>query len=281
MTRRQALVQARELLAQHQIEDAHLEAELLLRHTLKIDRTQLFTYPDRILTKRQEQTYRQFIERRIQGEPSAYITHRREFFGLDFYVDKNVLIPRPETELLVEQTIARTGSHPSPLIADVGTGCGNIAINLAVHLPEAAIYAIDISRAALKVAQRNCLNHHVDDRIKLLAGNLLEPLPMLFDFIVANLPYIPTNEVSQVNTSGFEPSLALDGGLDGTDIISRLCLQIKDRLRPDGCLLMEIGAGQKTKVTSLLFRIYPSANINVIPDLNGIERAICMIMPET
>jgi release factor glutamine methyltransferase len=281
MTRWQALVRARELLTRHQIEDAHLEAELLLRYTLKIDRTQLFTDPDFVLTKQQEETYRQYVEQRIQGEPSAYITNHREFFGLDFYVDTNVLIPRPETELLVEQTIAYTGSHSNPLIIDVGTGCGNIAISLAFHLPEAIVYAIDISEAALKVARRNCLNHHVADKVKLLAGDMLEPLPMLFDFIVANLPYIPTNEVSQVNTSGFEPSLALDGGPDGTDAIKSLCVQIKNRLRPGGCFLLEIGMGQSKIIIDFLHRLYPSAEIKVVLDLNNIERVIRMIMPTT
>ena len=245
MTRRQALAHARELLDRHKIEDSSLEAEILLKHTLKIDRTQLFTEIDSPLKKRQEDTYRTFIKRRIKGEPSAYITGHREFFGLDFFVDKRVLIPRPETEILVEQAIARAGNYQSPVMVDVGTGCGAIAVSLALHLPHAEIYAVDISKAALKVAIRNCLKYGVGDRVKLLIGDLLEPIPTLVDIIVANLPYVLTAEVPQVNTSGFEPPLALDGGTDGMDVIKRLCLQAQDRLRPAGCLLLEIGMGQE------------------------------------
>ncbi len=279
MTRRQALNRARELLANHKIEDASLEAELLLRHALKIDRTQFYTEPDRMLTKRQEETYWQFVERRIKGEPSAYITGHREFFGLDFYVDKNVLIPRPETELLVEQAIAHAGKYLNLLIVDVGTGCGNIAISLAVHLPQAKIYAIDISDAALEVASRNCLKHQVGDRVKLLVGNLLEPTPTPVDLIIANLPYVLTADMPQVNTSGFEPHLALDGGLDGMNVIKRLCLQVKDKLQPAGCLLLEIGVGQSKIAADFLQNLYPSANIVFMSDFNGIERVVCMTLP--
>ena len=279
MTRRQALNHARELLASHKIEDASLEAELLLRHTLKIDRAQFYTEPDRTLTKQQEETYRQFIERRIKGEPSAYITGHREFYGLDFNVDDNVLIPRPETELLVEQAIAHAAKNQHPVIVDVGTGCGAIAISLAVHLPQAKIYAVDISEAALKVASRNCRKHRVRDRVKLLAGDLLEPTPTSVDIIIANLPYVLTTDVPQVNTFGFEPCLALDGGMDGMDIIKRLCLQAKDRLRPDGCLLLEIGIGQSKIVAELLQELYPSVNIDFVPDLRGIKRVVCVTLP--
>ena len=278
MTRRQALIYAGELLARHNIEDASLEAELLLRHTLKIDRAALYTEPDRLLTKRQEETYRQFIERRLQGEPSAYINGHREFFGLDFHVDKNVLIPRPETELLVEQTIARAGNYQNPAIVDVGTGCGAIAVSLAIHLPQAKIYAIDISPAALNVARRNARNHNVKDKITFLAGDLLEPLPVSADIIAANLPYVLTTDVPKVNTSGFEPMLALDGGLNGMDIIKKLILQAKDKLRPDGCLLLEIGMGQSQATNELLENIYLTAKIDIILDLSGIQRVVCVTL---
>ena len=278
MTRRQALAHAGELLARHKKEDASLEAELLLRYTLKIDRAALYTEPDRLLTKRQEDNYRQFIERRLQGEPSAYITGHREFFGLDFCVDRNVLIPRPETELLVEQTIARAGNYQNPVIVDVGTGCGAIAVSLAIHLPQAKIYAIDISPAALKVARRNARKHNVKDKITFLAGDLLEPLPVSADIIAANLPYVLTTDVPKVNTSGFEPMLALDGGEVGMDVIKRLILQAKDKLQPDGCLLLEIGMGQSQATNELLENIYPSAKIDIVPDLSGIQRVVCVTL---
>jgi len=275
VTRRQALAHAGELLARHKIEDASLEAELLLRYILKLDRAALFTEPNRLLTKRQEENYRQLIERRIQGEPSAYITGHREFFGLDFSVDKNVLIPRPETELLVEQAITRAGNYLHPVIVDVGTGCGAIAVSLAVHLPQAKIYAIDISPTALQVARRNSRKHNVKDKITFLIGNLLEPLPAPMDIIVANLPYVLSADVPKVNTSGFEPMLALDGGVDGLDVIKRLILEAKGKLKPDGCLLLEIGMGQSQTIADFLANIYPTAKIEIFPDLSGIKRVVC------
>jgi release factor glutamine methyltransferase len=279
MTRGEALKRARELLARHHIEDAAIEAEVLLRHTLKIDRTQLYTEPDCELKQRQADTYRTFVKRRIKGEPSAYIIEHRKFFGLDFYVDKHVLIPRPETELLVEQTILRAKQFNNPVIIDVGTGCGAIAVSLAKNVPDAVIYAVDISKAGLKVAARNCLAHGVEDRVKLLHGDLLESLPTQVDIIVANLPYVLTSDLAQVNTAGFEPSLALDGGADGMDVVKRLCLQAKDRLRPDGCLLLEIGMGQSKKTSDILQELYPTANIEILPDLSGIARVVCLTLP--
>ena len=281
MTRRQALARAGELLARHKIEDATLEAELLLRHTLKIDRAQLFTDLDSSLKKRQEQTYRTFVKRRIKGEPSAYITGHREFFGLDFFVDKRVLIPRPETELLIEQAIAQSANYQRPIIVDVGTGCGAIAISLAMHIPQAEIYAIDISKAALKVATRNCLKHDVADRVKLLAGDLMEPAPIPVDMIVANPPYVLTADMPQVNTFGFEPHLALDGGRDGMDVIKRLCLQTRDKLRPAGCLLLEIGMGQSERISDFLHKLYPSGTVDCIADLSGVKRVVSLTMPVT
>ena len=279
MTRRQALERARELLTRHNIEDAALEAEVLLCHTLKINRVQLLTEPECELKKQHEDTFKTFVKRRIKGEPSAYITGRREFFGLEFFVDKRVLIPRPETELLVEQVIAQAGKHRRPLIVDVGTGCGAIAVSLAKHLPQAEIYAVDISKAALKVAAYNCLKHKVESQVKLLRGDLLETVPTKVDIIVANLPYVLTAEVPQVNTSGFEPHLALDGGADGMDVIKGLCLQAKDRLRSAGCLLLEIGLGQDKIAAHVFQELFPFADVDLIPDLSSIPRAVCVTLP--
>ena len=279
MTRREALKRARELLARHRVEDAALEAELLLRHTLKIDRAQLLSEPECELKQKQTDTYKTFIKRRIKGEPSAYITGHREFFGLDFYVDKHVLIPRPETELLVEQTILHAKQYMNPVIVDVGTGSGAIAVSLAKNLPDAEIYAVDISKTALKVAGRNCLAHGVEDRVQLLRGDLLESVPAQVDIIVANLPYVLTADVPLVNTAGFEPSLALDGGADGLDVVKRLCQQAKDRLNPGGCLLLEIGLGQSQRTSDILQELYPVANIEIMSDLNGIARVVCLTLP--
>ena len=290
VTTRQALSRAREMLAIRQaqaeetnnIEDPALESILLLTHALKIDRVQLYLDFDNQLSQELSERFWSLIQRRLKGEPSAYILGRREFYGLDFDVDANVLIPRPETELLVEKALEITRQHSSLIIADIGTGCGAIAISLAVKLPPSAslrasetkIYATDISAAALKVASANCQKHGVADRICLLEGDLLEPLPEPVDLIVANLPYVSETDLTKVNTLGFEPTLALDGGKDGLEKIRRLCSQLQEKLHPNGYLLLEIGQGQRQAVTAFLRDLYPSAGIETFNDLAGIGRVV-------
>jgi release factor glutamine methyltransferase len=269
---KQALRRARDILSQNGVEDAPLEGELLLRHTLNIDRVQLYIDLEKELTPRQEEAFRRLLERRLSGEPSAYITGHREFYGLDFKVNPSVLIPRPESELLVEKTLAIAKNSPLSIIADIGTGSGAIAINLALGLPRAKIYATDISAAALEVASANCRQHGVSSRVRLLKGNLLEPLPEPVDMIVANLPYISQPELDPQ----FEPPLALDGGADGTKIIKQLCQQVGGKLKAGGWLLLEIGQGQAEAVAAILHNIFPGGEIEVIPDLGGIERVVCL-----
>ena len=280
MTRQQALERARELLTRHNIEDAALESEVLLSHVLKINRAQLLSEPEVELLKRHEETFKTFIKRRIKGEPHAYITAHREFYGLDFEIDKRVLIPRPETELLVEQAIEKAKNYPNPVIVDIGTGSGAIAVSLAKNLPHAQIYAVDISKAALKVTERNCRKHQVEERVTLVRGDLLESSPEQVDIIVANLPYVLTGEVSKVNTAGFEPDLALDGGADGLDAIRRLCRQAKNILQSGGCLMLEIGQGQDQVVCDLLYTVYPSAQVKCFPDFSGIMRIVSLTLPK-
>ena len=280
MTRQQALERARELLTRHNIEDAALESEVLLSHVLKINRAQLLSEPEVELPKRHEETFKTFIKRRIKGEPHAYITAHREFYGLDFEVDKRVLIPRPETELLVEQAIEKAKNYPNPVIVDIGTGSGVIAVSLAKNLPHAQIYAVDISKAALKVTERNCRKHQVEERVTLVRGDLLESSPEQVDIIVANLPYVLTGEVPKVNTDGFEPDLALDGGADGLDAIRRLCRQAKNILQSGGCLMLEIWQGQDQVVCDLLYTVYPSAQVKCFPDFSGIMRIVSLTLPK-
>jgi release factor glutamine methyltransferase len=273
MSRQQALNRARGTLAQGNIEDAPLEGELLLRHVLGISRTQLYLDLDFELSSSHEEAFRQLVERRLSGEPAAYITNHSEFYGLDFHVDRRVLIPRPESELLVERTISLAQNHPLSTIAEVGTGSGAIAISLALELPRTRIYATDISAPALEVAGINCQRHGVTDRVCLLQGDMLDPIPQPVDLIIANLPYVRKSELSGLR---FEPRLALDGGSDGMEKIRRLCRQISGKLRPGGCLLLEIGEGQGKDVTTLLNTLFPQAEIEVIPDLSGIERVVSL-----
>ena len=276
MTAKQALSRAREMLLNQNIEDSALEAELLLRHILRKNRTELFSEPDRKLSSTEAEAFLQLVRRRLDGEPAAYITGHREFYGHDFYVDPAVLIPRPESELLVERALQIARSRAVSTIADIGTGCGAIAVSLAFDLPGVNIYATDISTAALKVARFNCQQYSLTDSICFLAGDLLDPLPQPVDLIIANLPYVTKPEMTRVNTLGFEPSVALNGGPDGLDKIRLLCHQAGEKLCRQGHLLLEIGQGQKKAVCTLLQDLFPLAEIEVFPDLSGLDRVVSL-----
>ncbi len=272
----ESLAYCRRLLAANAIEEAPLEGELLLQSTLNLNRAQLFQSLYSEIEAEQQQLLDHLIKRRLKGEPIAYINGCREFYGLDFYVNNDVLIPRPETEHIIEKIIELAGNRKAPLIADIGIGSGAIAVSLALNLPVAEIYATDISLSALRVAGLNCRKHAVSDRIKLLQGDLLEPLPQPVDFIAANLPYV---RQADIDIACFEPRLALDGGADGLEQINRLCHQVKDTLLPGGCLVIEIGQGQSGAVTSLLGSLYPQSRVEVMPDLAGIDRVVSMALP--
>jgi release factor glutamine methyltransferase len=218
------------------------------------------------------------IQRRISHEPTAYITGHKEFFGIDFKVSPSTLIPRPDTELLVETAIelANTAFPQSCLIADIGTGCGAIAIALALHLPQAKIYATDISATALEVAKSNCRKHGVSNRVRLLQGDLLEPLPEPVQLIVANLPYISEPELSKLplEISMFEPQTALAGGTDGLMQIERLLSQASSKLSSGRAILLEVGYDQGPAVKSLAQKCFPTAKISVVTDLSGLDRVV-------
>ena len=212
----QVIQQAIKTLSLNDIEEAHLEAELLTSHVLGFSRTELFIHLENTLSPKQTEEIDQLIQRRLNHEPIAYILGHREFFGLEFYVNSDTLIPRPETELLVEKALDLTSNYHPPIhsIADIGTGCGAIAIALAVHLPQVEVYAIDISAPALEVAVVNCQRHKVADHIHLLQGDLLEPLTESVDLIVANLPYVSDHALVALSDEIrlFEPARALAGG---------------------------------------------------------------------
>ncbi len=280
MNCKQALAYARRVLTDNNIEDTSLESELLLRHALNISRTQLYSDLQHELNPAHEEVFLNLIERRLRGEPSAYIIGHREFYGLDFHVDHNVLIPRPESELLVERAVNLAQNRVVSTLAEIGTGCGAIAISLAKNLPGAKIYAADISAPALEIARSNCRRHGVVDSICLLQGDMLEPLPESVDLIIANLPYVREAELPLTGPLSFEPSLALSGGPDGIAGIKRLCFQAGEKLRPGGCLLLEVGQGQQKTVTDLLHGFFPSAQIEIIPDYAGIERVITLCLTQ-
>lgn len=273
MNRRQALARGRQSLAGTDPEATPIEAEVLLRHALGLSRVQFFQGINEEIAPGLEAKFWNLVERRCRGEPVAYITGHREFYGLDFYVDRRVLIPRPESELLVEKSLSLAQGQSVTAMADIGTGCGAIAICLALNLPVVKMYAADISTDALEVARLNSRRYNVADRIVFLKGDLLEPLPESVDIIVANLPYVAEAELrGQVS---FEPSVSRDGGPDGLWHIRRLCRQLPGKLRSGGHLLLEIGCGQREAVVSLLSGAFPGAPINTMPDLAGIDRVVC------
>ena len=276
MTLKQALIQAKEILVANNIEDASLESVLLLRHTLNISRIQLYQDLNHELSPEQEETFWNLIKRRLSHEPTAYIIGHREFYGLDFYVNSHVLIPRPESELLVEKALSLAQNHRLVTMAEIGTGCGAIAISLALNLPQTKIYATDISASALKVALINCQKHGVVNRIYLLQGDMLDPLPEPVDLIIANLPYVKKAELLPMSPASFEPLLAVNGGPDGLQKIRQLCQRVNNKLRPTGYLLLEIGQGQGRAVTTLLRSLFPYAKIEVVPDLGGIDRVVTL-----
>ena len=259
----------------------HLEAEVLLSHVLDVSRTALLTHPERILTPDQLSNYQTLTLRRASGYPLPYLTGRIEFYGLEFEVTPEVLIPRPETETLVDLALAPRSSstHFSStplLIADVGTGSGCIAVSLAVRLPKAIVYAIEISPAVHAVALRNVERHNVAARVRLLVGDVLTPRPGPVGLIVSNPPYIPTGECASLPASvrDHEPRLALDGGPDGLNVIRRLLAQAPAGLRPGGAVLIEIGADQGEAASRLARTFFPRAAIRVHPDLAGRDRVL-------
>ncbi|HEY41581.1 MAG TPA: peptide chain release factor N(5)-glutamine methyltransferase [Dehalococcoidia bacterium] len=276
MKLREALASGRMILEEYEIEDAALEAEVLLRDVLRKTRVELYRELDNELSQQEYNAFRRSIRRRCMDIPTAYILGRREFYGRDFLVDNRVLVPRPETELLVQKAIEFAREYYAPLLADVGTGCGIVAITLALELPESTVYATDISGDALRVARKNCRKHDVSIRVNLLKGNLLTVLPQPVDIITANLPYVRESDLPLAGPVSAEPRLALDGGVDGLERIRQLCRQAGDKLRPSGHMLLEIGQGQAEAVTMLLRSLFSGAKIDVLPDLGGIDRIVCL-----
>lgn len=256
------------------IESPQLDAEILLAHSLGLSRSGLYAQLDLKPDPTVEKTFKSLVARRLRHEPVAYITGHKEFYGLDMCVDRRVLIPRPETETLVEValTIARQ-KDISPL-AEVGVGSGAIAVALAVNLPRASVFAIDASADALEVAKANCQRHDVLDRVHLLLGDLLQPLPEPVGLIVANLPYVSHEELESLprDITEYEPLCAIDGGKDGIQHIGRLLAQAESNLEPPGIICLEIGATQASAVNELVRNEFPAATVGLVRDLAGLDR---------
>jgi release factor glutamine methyltransferase len=290
MDTRAALKEAIERLRAAQVPSYTLAAELLLMHTLGRDRTWIYSYPEALVDPAVLNRFFEYVARRSSGEPTQYITGKQEFWGLEFEVTPAVLIPRPETEHVVEVALERLGPRgikinmatgaPSPplIVADVGTGSGCLAIALANELPHAKVVATDISAAALEVAQRNASRLGFSDRVTFLQTNLLTSIheERSFDVVVSNPPYVGRNEASQLprEVREHEPDSALFGGQTGIEIYAQLVEQSAARLNRRGLLVLELGYNSADHVRSLLQGQPAWVNISITNDLAGIPRVI-------
>ncbi len=278
-----------------------LDSQVLLAHVLDKSRSWVAAHPEAPLTQPQLATVEEAVLQLESGQPLPYVLGRWEFYGLDFELTPDVLIPRPETELLVARAIQWLSLYRHRrTVADVGTGSGCIAVSIAKHISDAKIVATDLSRPALEVARRNAFNHQVESRIDFVQCDLLPPYPssrlgrasgptgkvgpgrtrdplpsdQRFDLICANLPYIPSQTLRQLPVYGREPTLALNGGVDGLSLLRRLLQVTPEWLAPKGMILLEIEASQGMSAVSLAYDSFDSAQIRLHKDLAGQERLV-------
>jgi release factor glutamine methyltransferase len=294
---RAALKEGMARLRSARVPSSTLAAELLLMHALGIDRTWLYTHSESPVDSANMEKYLALIARRAAGEPTQYLTGKQEFWGLEFEVTPAVLIPRPETEHILEVALERLGlrgikidmktgaASPTLRIADVGTGSGCLAVALARELPHAEVFATDISATALEVARRNAARHGVSERVHFLQANLLESLlsspatshsPLTFDLIVSNPPYIARDAADSLarEVRDHEPHTALFGGPSGIEIYSNLIDQSRALLGSRGILVLEVGSGSADAVRRMFDSQREWANVSVTNDLAGIPRVV-------
>lgn len=281
-----AVVAATQRLSSAGVDTPRLDSEVLLGHVLGMSRAQLYAYSERRLAEADRTAFETLIDRRFHHEPVAYLVGRKAFYGLELVVDSGVLVPRPETELLVDMALdllaqshrsnSRTAASVPVAMVDVGTGSGAIALAVAANTSDTQIYATDISAVALELAQENARRLGLDGRVRVLLGNLLQPLTKPVDLIVANLPYVAPEEWPALapDIAEFEPELALSGGKDGLDIIGDLLQQAPGYLRPHGALLLEIGSGQGAAVAKLAAAAFPNAFVEVVTDYAYHDRIV-------
>ena len=269
--------------AERQIQTARLDAEVLLAHVLQQPRIYLYTHYDQPLEAAERQAYRLLVQRRGRHEPVAYLCGQREFFGRSFSVSPAVLIPRPETELLVETALAwlRRSAPATPRILDIGTGSGALALSLAAEWPSAVVVATDLMPAALAVAKANADALGVRERVTFLAGDLLDPVAGAapFDLVLANLPYIDADAAASlpIDVRSYEPPSALFAAAGGLALIARLCATVPAQLRAGGLLLCELGSDQAAAAAALLVTEgaqAPWQDVHVLPDLAGLSRLL-------
>ena len=274
-TARQAVAASAARLAEAAVESPRTEAELLVAEVLARTRGWLFLHPQAPLSPDQSARLQSLLDRRCRREPLPYLLGRTEFHGLVLHLTPAAIVPRPETEVLVEAAAARLAPGDGKLAADIGTGCGAIAVALAHQVPGLRVVALDLSLDALRLARRNSRRRQVADRVPLVCGDLLSPLRSRFDAVLANLPYIRTADFPhlQPEVRRFEPRLALDGGQDGLAVIRRLSRQLWCHLRTGGFAALEVGAGQAVEVANLL-RAAGLSEVETVADYAGIARVV-------
>jgi release factor glutamine methyltransferase len=268
----------------HHIENPRLNAELLLARSLNLSRERLYIRLNDPMTEKEEETMERLMGRRISREPLQYILGHQEFWSIDFSVDPRVLIPRPETELLVDQALLILSENPlgrTPHALEIGTGSGAVAISLAKEVGDLFLVATDISRDALLLAQENAESGGVLHRVAFVNGDLFEPFRLFgrrgpFDLILSNPPYITFSKIDELpkEVRDYEPIIALNGGEDGLDFYGRIIAQAPDYLRRGGWLLLEVGQGQSRIVSELFEEGSYFLKPECIPDLSGIERVV-------
>mgnify|MGYP001004092905 FL=1 len=262
-------------LKQNNIENSTLKAKILLANILNVKKEYLLIHSEEEIKQEDKIKYENCIKELIKGKPLQYITNKQEFMGLDFYVDENVLIPQPDTEILVEKAIEIAETTQKNKILDMCTGSGCIPISLAKKINNAQIIAVDISNNALNVANKNAINNNVENKIKFINSDMFNNIEEKFDIIVSNPPYIETVTINKLEIEvQNEPHLALDGGIDGLKFYKIIANNAFKYLNENGYLLLEIGYNQQNSVTQLLQDIGKYKNIETVKDLGGNYRVV-------
>lgn len=256
-------------------ETPRLDAQILLCHVLKVDKAYLIAHDDDELSEDEQKTFQALIARRAKSEPIAYLIGSKGFYDLEFIITPDVLIPRPETEHLIEAALLWAKGKSALIAADIGTGSGAIAVTIAKHLPQAMVHAVDISATALEIARKNAEKNSVSVRFH--EGYLADPLikqSIQVDLLMANLPYIRSEDMTKLEVAKTEPHLALDGGTDGLDLVRELLQQAPQICKPDALILLEIGAEQGQAVLNFAQKILSPKDCSIIKDYAGHDRIV-------